>query len=147
MNARKSAAVFSLLVAFAAGYFAGAHDDGSNVAYAQANARVFELRTYTAHPGKLGEVVARFRDDTARIFAKNGITSVGYFMPQDAPLAGNTLVYILAHPSREAAKKNWDTFRNDPEWQKVKADTEANGPIVDKVVSVYIEPTSFSPLK
>ena len=149
MNVRKTAAVLSLLAAFAAGYFAGTQDDRSGVAYAQAqgNARVFELRTYTAHPGRLDEVVARFRDNTARIFAKNGITSVGYFTPQDAPLAGNTLVYILAHPSREAAKKNWDAFRNDPEWQKVKATTEANGPIVEKIVSVYLDPTNFSALK
>ena len=149
MNVRKTAAVLSLLAAFAAGYFAGTQDDRSGVAYAQAqgSARVFELRTYTAHPGRLDEVVARFRDNTARIFAKNGITSVGYFTPQDAPLAGNTLVYILAHPSREAAKKNWDAFRNDPEWQKVKATTEANGPIVEKIVSVYLDPTNFSALK
>ena len=149
MNVRKTAAVLSLLAAFAAGYFAGTQDDRSGVAYAQAqgSARVFELRTYTAHPGRLDEVVARFRDNTARIFARNGITSVGYFTPQDAPLAGNTLVYILAHPSREAAKKNWDAFRNDPEWQKVKATTEANGPIVEKIVSVYLDPTNFSALK
>ena len=134
---------------FVAGYFAGSHgfSGDAGVAYAQSPGRVFELRTYTAHEGKLNEVVARFRDDTARIFAKNGITSVGYFTPQDAPLAGNTLVYILAHPSREAAKKNWDAFRGDPEWQKVKAATEANGPIVDKIVSVYLEPTNFSALK
>ena len=149
MNVRKTAAVLSLLAAFVAGYFAGTQDDRSGVAYAQAqgSARVFELRTYTAHPGRLDEVVARFRDNTARIFAKNGITSVGYFTPQDAPLAGNTLVYILAHPSRDAAKKNWDAFRNDPEWQKVKAATEANGPIVEKIVSVYLDPTNFSALK
>lgn len=147
MNVRKIFAVLSLPAAFVVGYFVGVHDDLSGVAYAQANARVFELRTYTAHPGRLDEVVARFRDHTARIFAKNGISSVGYFTPQDAPLAGNTLVYILAHPSREAAKKNWDAFRNDPEWQKVKTATEANGPIVEKIVSVYLDPTGFSALK
>ena len=110
MNIRKTAVVLSLLMAFAAGYFAGTQDDRSGVAHAQANARVFELRTYTAHPGKLGEVVARFRDDTARIFAKNGITSVGYFTPQDAPLAGNTLVYILAHPAARQRKRTGMRF-------------------------------------
>jgi hypothetical protein len=146
---KKTFVTLSFVAVFVAGYLAGNHGgfgDGG-LAYAQSPARVFELRTYTAHEGKLGEVVARFRDDTARIFAKNGITSIGYFTPQDAPLAGNTLVYILAHPSREAAKKNWDAFRSDPEWQKVKAATEANGPIVDKIVSVYLEPTNFSALK
>jgi NIPSNAP len=149
MCIKKIVASLSFVAVFAAGYLAGGQygSGDAGVAYAQSPARVFELRTYTAHEGRLADVVARFRDHTMRIFAKNGMTSVGYFTPQDAPLAGNTLVYILAHPSREAAKKNWDAFRNDPEWQKVKADTEANGPIVDKVVSVYIEPTSFSPLK
>ena len=146
---KKIAVSLSVVAVFATGYFAGLHGgiEGAGVAYAQSPGRVFELRTYTAHEGKLGNVVARFRDQTMRIFAKNGIVSVGYFTPEDAPLSGNTLVYILAHPSREAAKKNWDTFRSDPEWQKVKAETEANGPIVEKIVSVYLDATNFSPLK
>ena len=147
MNMKGILLSLSFVVVFAVGYLAGNDGGGAGIAYAQSPGRVFELRTYTAHEGKLGEVVARFRDHTMHIFAKNGITSVGYFTPQDAPLSGNTLVYVLAHPSREAAKKNWDAFRSDPEWQKVKATTEANGPIVEKIVSVYIEPTGFSPLK
>ena len=149
MNLKKVLVSLSFVAVFAAGYLAGGHSgvDGAGIAYAQSPGRVFELRTYTAHEGKISNVVGRFRDHTMRIFAKNGITSVGYFTPEDAPMSGNTLVYILAHPSREAAKKNWDAFRNDPEWQKVKAETEANGPIVEKIVSVYLDPTNFSPLK
>ena len=149
MNLKKVVVSLSFVAVFAAGYLAGGHGsvDSAGVAYAQSPGRVFELRTYTAHEGKISNVVGRFRDNTMRIFAKNGITSVGYFTPEDAPMSGNTLVYILAHPSREAAKKNWDAFRNDPEWQKVKAETEANGPIVEKIVSVYLDATNFSPLK
>src|SRR3954467_7308474 len=105
-------------VVFGAGYFAGSvHAPGADgLALAQQQGRVFELRTYTAHDGKLQNVVSRFRDHTMRIFAKHGMASVGYWTPEDAPLAPNTLIYILAHPSREAAKKNWDAFRSDPEW-------------------------------
>ena len=67
--------------------------------------RVYELRTYTAPEGKLGDLHARFRDHTMRIFNKHGMKSVAYFAPQDAPLSQNTLIYILEHPSREEAKK------------------------------------------
>jgi hypothetical protein len=72
---------------------------------------------------------------------------VGYFAPTDEPLAKNTLVYILAYPSREAAKKFWEEFRNDPEWQKVRNESEANGKLVTKVESVFAEATDYSPLK
>jgi hypothetical protein len=131
---------------FAAGYFAGsAHQEG--VAHAQAQSRVFELRTYTAHDGKLSNVVSRFRDHTMKMFARHGMTNIGYWTPEDAPLAQNTLIYILAHPSREAAKKNWDEFRNDADWKAAKAASEANGPIVEKTSSVFMDATAFSPLK
>jgi hypothetical protein len=68
-------------------------------------------------------------------------------VPQDSPAHEDTLIYIIAHASREAAKKNWDEFRNDPEWQKVQKDSEANGKIVSKVESVFMDPADFSPVK
>ena len=109
--------------------------------------RVFELRTYTAPDGRLGDLHARFRNHTLRIFQNHGMTNVAYFSPLDAPLSQNTLVYLLAHSSRETAKKSWDAFRNDPEWKKVAAETQANGPIVAKVESVFLEATDYSPMK
>jgi hypothetical protein len=108
---------------------------------------VFEIRTYTAEPGKLDALHARFRDHTVQIFNKHGMTSVGYFAPTDEPLSKNTLIYVLAFPSRDAAKKSWDEFRNDPEWQKVQKESEANGKLVTKVDSVFADPTDYSPLK
>jgi NIPSNAP len=108
---------------------------------------VFEIRTYTAEPGKLEALHARFRDHTVQLLNKHGITSVGYFAPTDEPLSKNTLVYILAFPSREAAKKSWEEFRNDPEWHKVQKESEANGKLVTKVESVFADPTDYSPLK
>jgi hypothetical protein len=116
----------------------------SGASLAQTSARVFELRTYTSHEGRLNDVVNRFRDHTKRIFEKHGMISVGYWIPQETP---NTLIYILAHPSREAATKNWDAFRNDPEWKTARAASEVNGPIVLKTQSVFMDPTGFSPLK
>jgi hypothetical protein len=114
---------------------------------AQQHGRVFELRTYTCYDGKLPDLLARFRNHTMRIFKKHNMTNIGYWVPQDSPASQNTLIYILAHPSREAAKKNWDAFRSDPEWQKVQKESEANGKIVSKVESVFMDPTDFSPLK
>jgi len=112
-----------------------------------ATGRVFEIRTYTAEPGKLEALHARFRDHTLAIFKKHNMTSVAYFAPTDDPLAKNTLTYILSFPSREAATKAWAEFRNDPEWQKVSKESEANGKLVTKVDSVFAEATDYSPLK
>ena len=137
------------LTIFASGFIAGSMH-GTQLwpaAQAQSQARVFELRTYTAHEGKLQDVVNRFRDHTRRYFDRQGMVSIGYWVPEDAPQSQNTLIYILAHPSREAAKKNWDAFRSDPDWQKARDASEANGKIVAKVESVFIDPTSFSPIK
>jgi len=115
---------------------------------ATASARVYELRTYIATPGNLDKVLARFRDHTLKIFAKHGMVSVGYWVTTDAKDgAGGKLVYLLAHPSREAATANWAAFRADPEWVAAKAASEANGQIVASTESVFLSPTDFSPLK
>lgn len=114
---------------------------------ADTSSRVFEIRTYTAEEGKLDALNARFRDHTRKLFEKHGIQSIGYWIPADEPRSKNTLIYIVAHPSRDAAKQNWDEFGKDPEWQKVKAESEADGKLVTKVESVYVNPTDYSPLK
>jgi len=117
------------------------------VARAPGANRVFEIRTYTAPEGKLEELHKRFRDHTLRIFRKHDMTSIAYFRPQDAPLKDNTLIYVLAHPSREAAKKNWADFQADPEWQKVSTESQVNGRIVSKVESIFADPADYSPIK
>ena len=133
-------------VIFLAGMSAGSLLQ-SAVAHAQASKHVYELRTYTAPDGKLSELHTRFRDHTIGIFNKHGMKSVLYMTPQDAPDSQNTLVYILEHPNREAAKKAWADFQADPEWVKVAADSQVNGRIVSKVVSVFGDPTDYSPMK
>jgi hypothetical protein len=114
---------------------------------AEGSGRVFEIRTYTTFEGKLDALQKRFRDHTIEIFNRHGMTSIGYWVPQDAPRSQNTLIYIIAHPSRELAKQHWDDFRNDPEWKKVSAESEANGKIVSHVDSVFADATPYSPLK
>lgn len=136
---------FIVCAAFAGGV--AAHSMfGAATVHAAAN-RVFEVRTYTTPPGKLEALKARFRDHTIRIFDKHGMKSIGYWVPQDAPLKDNTLIYILAHESREGAAKNWAAFRADPEWVKAKAESEKDGPLTTKVESIFADPADFSAIK
>jgi hypothetical protein len=115
---------------------------------ASAADRVFELRTYTASPGKLDALNARFRDHTIALFKKHGMEVVGFWEPTDKEAgAGEKLIYLLAHPSREAAQANWKAFREDPEWVKVKAESEVGGVLPAKIESVYLAGTDYSPLK
>lgn len=110
--------------------------------------RVFELRTYTAAPGRLAALNTRFREHTLALFRKHGMEVVGFWEPLDADSgAGEKLVYVLAHQSRAAASASWTAFRADPEWQKAKAESEKDGPVVAKVESVFLGPTDYSPLK
>src|SRR5271163_4422522 len=99
----------------AVSFAAGALFTGRVMSVHAASGRVFELRVYHALPGRLDALQSNFRDHTIGIFNKHHLTSVGYWVPEDSPAKENTLIYILAHESREAAKKNWDEFRADPE--------------------------------
>lgn len=114
---------------------------------AKAGERCFEMRTYTAAPGKMTALHARFRDHTNPLFVKHGMTIIGYWTPTDGEAASNTLVYILAYPSREAATASWKAFQADPVWVKAKGESEVDGKLVDKVVSVFLKPTDYSPIK
>lgn len=111
-----------------------------------ARADVLELRTYTTNDGKLDDLHARFRDHTVGLFAKHGIESVGYWVPTDSPQSGNTLIYVIRHESRDAAKASWKAFLSDPDWQKAYRESEADGPILAKAPeSVYMTATDYSP--
>jgi hypothetical protein len=112
----------------------------------QAPSHIYELRIYTPNEGKLDAVNARFRDHTRAIFDRHHMKSVGYWLPTEGPRAG-TFVYVLEHPSRDEARKNWAEFNADPEWQKVRAESEANGKLVANVESVFMAPTEYSPIK
>jgi hypothetical protein len=111
------------------------------------DARIFELRTYHLLPGKLGDLDARFRDHTRKLFEKQGMTNVVYWHTVPKDDSQPKLVYLLAHKSEDAAKASFDAFRKDPEWVKARDASEANGKIVEKVESVYLAPLPFSALK
>jgi hypothetical protein len=111
--------------------------------------RTFELRTYVASTGKFEALNKRFREHTLDIFKKHGMTSVGYWIPQDEDKGHkDTLIYLLAFPSREAAKVSWQAFRDDPEWQRVAKESQPDGVrLAGKVTSVFMEPADYSPMK
>jgi hypothetical protein len=112
------------------------------------DSRCFELRTYYAAPGKLEALNARFRDHTCALFKKHGMEIVGFWIPADTEQgAQNRLVYMLAHKSREAAKQAWKDFGNDPEWIKARTESEADGKLTEKIESVFLSATDYSPLK
>jgi hypothetical protein len=113
----------------------------------QTSQHVYELRMYHVNEGKMDALIARFGDHTDAIFRRHNMKSIGYWRPQDEPNRQNLFVYILEHPSREEAKKNWAAFQADPEWKKVKADSETDGPLAQKIDSYFMDPTSFSALK
>jgi hypothetical protein len=109
--------------------------------------RVFEMRTYVTHEGRLDALNARFRDHTTKLFEKHGMTNIGYWVPTDGERAKNTLVYLLAHESREAATASWKAFISDPDWKKAQAASEQDGPIVKEVKADFLNPTDYSEIK
>ena len=121
------------------GYAAGAHRERAD--------RFFEMRTYYTNPGKMSALHARFKDHTTKLFEKHGMTNVGYWSQATGENAENTMVYILAYPSKEARDKSWKAFGDDPDWKKAKADSEKDGVLVSKVVSVFLTPTEYSAIK
>jgi hypothetical protein len=110
--------------------------------------RVFELRTYYLNEGKLDDLHKRFRDHTCQLLKKHGAELIGFWTPLDEKDGkGGKLIYLVAFPSREAAKKTWEAFGKDPEWRKVYQESHKNGVLVKKVDSVYLEPTDYSAMK
>ena len=105
---------------------------------------VYELRTYIAHNGKMEDLHKRFREHTLKLFEKHGMKNIVYWTPLDKP---DTLVYVIAHKSRDEAKKSWESFKNDPKWQAVYKKSHKNGPLVMKVESQFLAATDYSPMK
>jgi len=107
---------------------------------------VFELRVYTAPPGKMPDLLARFKNHTTRIFERHGMINVGYWLPVEQK-EDDKIYYLLKHKSRTAAEASWKAFGADPEWIKVSTESEANGPIVSHVESTFLTSTEFSAIK
>jgi hypothetical protein len=105
--------------------------------------RIYELRTYVSEPGRMKPLLERFRNHTVELFARHGMTNVGYWVEAEHP---GTLVYLLSHDDAQAAAASWEALRSDPEWHNVRAESEIDGPIVQSVTSTFLEPTDFSPI-
>jgi len=109
--------------------------------------KVFELRTYTTNPGMLDALHQRFANHTIALFEKHNMENIGYWSPTDPELAENTLIYLIAHDSREAAEQNWQAFVEDPEWQKAYQKSIENGKLVKHIESVFMTATPYSMMK
>lgn len=144
---RVTRSLFALALMFAVGYATGQFSRVDLAAQTTPAQKVYELRTYYTLPGRLPNLQTRFRDHTLALFEKHGMTNIGYWVPQDEPGRSNTLIYIVAHASREQAKKNWAAFGADPAWVKARTASEADGKIVEKVTSVFMDATDYSKLK
>lgn len=107
---------------------------------------VYELRLYHVNEGKMDALKARFGNHTDAIFKRHNIKSIGYWVPEDAPSSQNLFVYILEHPSRQDAEKNWAAFHADPEWERVKTESEAHGALTSRIDNYFMDPTNFSEL-
>jgi hypothetical protein len=134
------------LVSFAAGSLFTARLAHMNQVQADSN-RVFELRVYHTVPGKATALQSEFREKVSKWFAKHDLQAVGYWAPTDAPVADNTFIYILAHPSRDEAKKHWAAFQADPDFQAMIKSQQGDAKLVEKVDSTYMDPVDFSPMK
>lgn len=137
-----------LLLVWLAPVYAGDKSVASGGQDTSSGHRVFELRTSYTNEGKLTDLHKRFRDHTCRLLKQHGAELIGFWTPLDEKDGkGGKLIYLVAFPSREAAKKAWDEFGKDPEWLKVKEESHKNGVLVNKVDSVYMEPTDYSEMK
>lgn len=105
--------------------------------------RCYEMRVYYAATGKLDDLNKRFRDHTLRLFEKHGIENIGYWVP--ITNAENKLIYVLRYPSREAREKSWKEFFADADWKAAAKASEANGKLVSKVESFFMQATDYSP--
>jgi hypothetical protein len=137
-----------LLVASIVPLCVGGETKAGNKQNSDAPHRVFELRTYHTNEGKLNDLHKRFRDHTCRLLKEHGAELIGFWTPLDEKDGkGMKLVYLVAYPSREAAKKTWSEFGQDPAWRKAYEESHKNGTLVGKVDSVFMEPTDYSEMK
>ena len=136
-------AVLATLLLAPLGAFADENDSDTH----DGDERVFEMRIYTAAEDRLPDLMNRFRNHTNYLFVKHGMQLIGYWTPTEGEESANTLVYILAHDSREAAKKSWSGFVADPAWKEAAAESRKNGRLVAKIENHWLKATDFSPLQ
>ncbi len=107
---------------------------------------IYELRIYRTLPGRMPNLLARFRDHTLRIWERHGIRQAGFWTTLVGESA-NDLTYLLAWESLAERETKWAAFQSDPEWQKARADSEKDGPLQANVSNQLLVPTAFSAVK
>lgn len=149
MKLIKSLALLLALAVFSPMALTADHHEGEEKkSSVDPHSRLFEMRTYYANPGKIEELHARFRNHTNAIFVKHGMTLVGYWVPEKKNAEDpDTLVYILAYPSKEARDASWKAFGSDPDWREAFKKSTENGRLVSKVDSVFLKATDYSPIR
>lgn len=122
-------------------------------------ARIYEMRIYFPHEGKLEDLLTRFREHTTDLFEKHGFVNVAYWVtrPGESPSYATkmapfnegeeSLLYIVSFPDMEARNKSWEAFVNDPEWIRVYEESRKNGPLVREIEQLFMDPTDFSNLR
>jgi hypothetical protein len=111
--------------------------------------RLFELMIYHTVPGKVPALEAIFRD-VSKLQAQHDLNVIGYWVPNEDPAWANTFIYVVAHPSREEAKKNWAALHADPAFFEYRKQAV---PLIEKaneeyrVDEIYMRPTDFSALR
>jgi NIPSNAP len=152
--AYKASELNGKLVAKSESIFLSATDYSPAVQPSVQPPRVFELRIYTASPGNLGALDDRFRNHTMKLFSKHGMQNFGYWhLLAGQKGAENTLIYLLAHKSKDAAEASFKAFRTDPDWIAARAASEkkAGGSLTEAgmagVKSVFMNPTDYSQTK
>jgi len=106
---------------------------------------IHELRIYDTCPGRMGALHERFQNHTLRLFQRHGIKPVAFW--EDVIGISNRLTYVLAWEDLAHRERAWSAFQADPEWQAARAKSEESGPIVARVTSTLMKPTSYSPLQ
>ena len=139
---RKLILMFLLITLFGTGLFARQGAQGQT----QSKDRVFEIRTYTANEGKLPALLKQFRDQLP-LFEKYGMPAIFYSVAAEEPRSSNTFIYVLAHESREAARKSWAGFVADPIFRAAAQEADKDGKAVAKIESIFVRPADFSPMK
>jgi hypothetical protein len=135
------------LISFAAGSLMIARLARINQVRADSN-RVFEMHVYHTLPGKAPALESQFRDTTSKLLAKHDLKILGYWVPEETPAWDNTFIFLVAHSSREEAKKNWDAMRADPDFQElIRKNSEQASKLVEKVDVIFMRPTDFSAMK
>ncbi len=106
---------------------------------------IYDLRVYTANPGRMNDLHSRFINTSVGLFKKHGIKMVGFWVPEGKE--EEQLVYILAFEDVDHMNRAWESFLEDPEWKAAFAESEKDGPLESNIQNTIMRPTSYSPVQ